>query len=65
MARSPGAGGASQRVIESGLRGRWSPNGSHIVFSGWGGGLFRIAPLGGHLGVIDETLYAAMGDWQP
>jgi hypothetical protein len=61
----PAGGGAPQLVITDAENGRWSPDGSAIVFTGAGGGLFRVDADGQGLSVVFGSKFALMPDWRP
>lgn len=59
----PAAGGASTLVIPQGQNGRWWADGTQIVLSGGGGGIFRANADGSALTVVDPSLGAGAPDW--
>jgi dipeptidyl aminopeptidase/acylaminoacyl peptidase len=61
----PAGGGAPTLVIADAENGRWSPDGSGIVFTGAGGGLFTVNPDGAGLAVVFGSKFALMPDWRP
>ncbi len=60
----PAGGGEPEQVIEHAYDGHWSPDGSQIVFTGTGGGIFRANADGSELSVVFGSKFALMSDWR-
>jgi Tol biopolymer transport system component len=61
----PAGGGPPTLLLASATMGRWSPDGTHVVFIGDDGGLFRAAAGGGDITTLDATEDVFSPDWQP
>jgi hypothetical protein len=61
----PAGGGEPTLLLRSATMGRWSPDGTQVVFIGDGGGLFRAKADGSGITTIDATPAVFSPDWQP
>jgi hypothetical protein len=57
--------GAQTDEIRHARNGRWSADGSRVVFAGESGGIFHIDLDTYHLNVVENSPFGDMPDWQP
>ncbi|MFO7663399.1 MAG: hypothetical protein R6X18_12510, partial [Chloroflexota bacterium] len=65
LATIPAGGGQGSLLMRAGLGPKWAPDGYQFVFTGTGGGIFRMNDDGTGWAPIDIHSQARSPDWRP